>query len=71
MTELKDKNTKALRDEEIEKLSGGWKEEQLTPEEREEYHRLLDAFESGYDDGTTSYNVLMDYIQELYDKYGG
>ena len=60
---------KKLNIEELQSAAGGWTEEQLTEEERDRYHRYLDAVE--YSEGDFSaLECLEDFIYEMDQKYG-
>ena len=59
---------KKMSIEELKAAAGGWKEEQLTEEERDRYHRCIAALQ--YSEGDPwAYNDLMDFYEEMEEKY--
>ena len=60
---------KKLNIEELKSAAGGWKEEQLTEEERDKYRRYIAAVQ--YSEGDPScIAVLDDFVREMNEKYG-
>ena len=61
---------KKLSIEELKSTAGGWTEEQLTEEERDEYHRYLDAVTYSEGSDPSAIECLEDFIYEMEQKYG-
>ena len=61
---------KKLSIEELQSAAGGWTEEQLTEEERDEYRRYRDAVEYSEGSDPSAIECLEDFIYEMDQKYG-
>ena len=61
-----------INDEMLNKISGGALECPITPEEIDEYNRLLTLYMgTGADKGSQEYADFVAYYNTLVDKYGG